>query len=491
MSNLTEEQKRHFEKFRDGILGNDAVIAGPYGEKRLLYADWIASGRLYRPLEERMAGTCGPWVSNTHSESNHCGQLMTMSYREAREAIKRHVGARPSDILLPAGSGMTGALSKLQRMLGLKVPEQVRNRIALKDSERPVVFITHMEHHSNHTSWLETIADTVVLPPDEDLLVRPEALEEALEEYRGRPLKIGSFTAASNVTGIRTPWRALARIMHRHGGWCFVDFAANAPYDEIGMRGADPAESADAIFLSPHKFLGGPGSSGILAFDPALYQNRVPDQPGGGTVRWTNRWNEYEYLEDIELREDGGTPAFLQTIRAALAFSVKDAMGIPAMRESEDFLVNRAMDGLAALPGVQVLAPKHRDRIGAISFYVEGLHYNLVVRLLSDRFGIQARGGCSCAGTYGHYLLHVDRETSQAITGQIHAGNLSAKPGWVRLSIHPVMTPEEIDYIVGAVAEIAAQGKDWEGDYVFEAASAEWSHTHWTTGGIRGLWAPF
>lgn len=491
MSENPHDNEEYFRPFREDTIGHDAVIAGPYGEKRILYADWIASGRLYRPLEERMIDICGPWVANTHSESTHCGQLMTMTYHEAREAIKRHIGAKPSDILLPAGSGMTGALGKLQRLLGLKVPEQVRPKLALKPEERPVVFITHMEHHSNHTSWLETLADTVVLPPDDNLLIRPQALEEALETYRDRPLKIGSFTAASNVTGIRTPWRELARIMHRNGGWCFVDFAANAPYDEIRMHTDDPAESADAAFFSPHKFLGGPGSAGMLAFNPALYHNRVPDQPGGGTVRWTNAWNEYEYLDDIELREDGGTPAFLQTIRAALALGIKDAMGVSRMRESEEFLVNHAMDGLSAIPNVVTLAENQRDRIGAISFYIKGLHYNLVVRLLSDRFGIQVRGGCSCAGTYGHYLLNLDREASHAILGMIHAGNLRDKPGWIRLSIHPMMTAADIDAMLHAIAEIAAQGKDWEGDYSFEPASAEWSHTHWTTGGIKGLWAPF
>ncbi len=480
-----------FTPFREGTIGNDAAIAGPYGEKRLLYADWIASGRLYLPVERRMTETCGPWVANTHSESTHCGQLMTRAYHDAREAIKAHIGARPSDALLPSGSGMTGALCKLQRMLGLKVPEQAKAKFSLKSEERPVVFITHMEHHSNHTSWLETIADTVVLPPDENLLVRVSALEEALFQYRDRPLKIGSFTAASNVTGIRTPWRELARAMHAAGGWCFVDFAANAPYDEIRMHAEDPAESADAAFFSPHKFLGGPGSSGMLAFNRGLYRNRVPDQPGGGTVRWTNRWNEYEYLDDIELREDGGTPAFLQTIRAALACGVKESMGLAPIRESEEFLVRRAMKGLSAIHGVKVLAADQTERIGAISFYIEGIHYNLAVRLLSDRYGIQVRGGCSCAGTYGHYLLHVDRETSHAITGQIHSGDLSAKPGWVRLSVHPMMTAAEIDYILNAVDDVAKNGKAWETDYVFDHGSAEWRHTHWSTEGIRGLFAPF
>ncbi len=491
MSNPHASLEAHFKPFREQTIGNDALIAGPYGEKPLLYADWIASGRLYRPVEERMTESCGPWVANTHSESTHCGQLMTQAYHDARELIKGHIGARTTDALLPSGSGMTGALCKLQRILGLKVPEQVTPKLTLKEEERPVVFITHMEHHSNHTSWLETIADTVVLPPDENLLVRVSALEEALERYRDRPLKIGSFTAASNVTGIRAPWRDLARAIHGAGGWCFVDFAANAPYDEIAMHTDDPAESADAAFFSPHKFLGGPGSAGILAFNRALYRNRVPDQPGGGTVRWTNRWNEYEYLDDVELREDGGTPAFLQTIRAALACGVKESMGIAEARESEDLLVGRALDGLAAIPKVVVLAGDQRDRIGAISFYIEGLHYNLVVRLLSDRFGVQVRGGCSCAGTYGHYLLHVDRETSHEITGQIHAGDLSHKPGWVRLSIHPMMTFAEVDFILSAIADIARHGKDWEDDYDFDHGSAEWRHTHWSTTGIKGLFAPF
>lgn len=491
MSESRSSIEAHFTPFRNGTIGSDAVIAGPYGEKPLLYADWIASGRLYRPVEERMTDLCGPWVANTHSESTHCGQLMTLAYQEARERIKSHIGAKPTDVLLPSGSGMTGALCKLQRMLGLKVPEQVTERLRLRDDERPVAFITHMEHHSNHTSWLETIADTVVLPPDDSLLVRVSALEEALELYRDRPLKIGSFTAASNVTGIRAPWRDLARVMHRAGGWCFVDFAANAPYDRISMHSDDPEESADAAFFSPHKFLGGPGASGMLVFNRALYHNRVPDQPGGGTVRWTNRWNEYEYLDDIELREDGGTPAFLQTVRAALACGVKEAMGYPEIRESEDFLVSRALDGLGSIPKVKILAGEHRDRIGAISFYIEGLHYNLAVRLLSDRYGIQVRGGCSCAGTYGHYLLHVDRETSHAITGQIHSGDLSAKPGWVRLSVHPMMTAAEIDYILQAVADVAKHGKAWEDDYDFDHANAEWKHTHWSTTGIKGLFADF
>lgn len=491
MHELPTALESRFRHFRENIVGYQALVPGPAGNHPLVYADWIASGRLYRPLEDRLLDLAGPVVANTHSESNWCGQAMTVAYREARDLIKAHVGARPDHVLLPVGSGMTGALGKLQRILGLKVPDAWKARCALPEAERPVVFITHMEHHSNHTSWLETLADVVVLPPGPELLVDPAALEAALEDYRDRPLKIGSFTAASNVTGIRTPLGRLARIMHDHGGWCFADFAANAPYDTIRMTADDARESLDAIFFSPHKFLGGPGSPGIVVFDKSLYRNRAPDQPGGGTVRWTNPWNEFEYVEDIESREDGGTPAFLQTIRAALSCQVKDAMGAEAMHEAEGILIPRMMDGLGAIPGIHLLAPHQRDRIGAISFYHEKLHYNLVVRLLSDRFGIQVRGGCSCAGTYGHYLLNVDQPTSRILTGRITSGDLSAKPGWVRLSLHPVTTMAEVDFMVHAIAEIARNGQEWQKEYLFDSRSADWKAKDESPSGIPGLWAGF
>lgn len=483
-----------FIPFREGTLGHDAQVPGPHGNHPLVYADWIASGRLFAPLEERLISLLGPWVANTHSESNHCGQLMTRAYHQARERLKLEINAGTQDILLPVGSGMTGAISKLQRILGLRVPEQFSTLLALKPEDRPVVFLSHMEHHSNHTSWLETIAEVVVLPPDEKLLIDVASLEKALDQYKNRPLKIGSFTAASNVTGIRTPWRQLARTMHKAGGLCFVDFAASAPYDQVDMGGVDEDERLDAVFFSPHKYLGGPGSPGILAFKRDLYHNRVPDQPGGGTVRWTNRWNEREYVDDIESREDGGTPAFLQTIRAALACDVKAAMGVEHMHGAESILIPRAIKGLQAIPGLVVLAPEHLDRIGAISFYIQDLHYNLVVRLLSDRFGIQVRGGCSCAGTYGHYLLAVDKATSNTISCKISAGDLSSKPGWVRLSLHPVTSISELDFIMDSIEAVARFGKQWSADYRFRPDLAEWEHLTWHPedhGTIGGLWSGF
>lgn len=466
----------YFRKFRKNIVGIDQFYDSPYGKQKILYADWIASGRLYAPIEERIYKDLGPFVGNTHTETSETGTLMTKAYHYAQQRIKKHVNAGVNDILICTGYGMTGAIVKFQRILGLKYCGQLFHRDCFKESERPVIFITHMEHHSNHTSWFETVTDVVVLEPGKDLLVDPENLRKQLEKYKDRKLKIGSFTACSNVTGIHVPYHELAKIMHEYGGFCFVDFAASAPYCEINMNPEDPLKKLDAIFLSPHKFLGGPGSAGVLIFDKSMYHNPVPDQPGGGTVDWTNPWGEYKYVDNIEAREDGGTPGFLQTIRTALAIELKEQMGTQQICKREEQLLNKAFDGLLKIPGIHILADTVRDRIGIISFYIENLHYNLIVKLLSDRYGIQVRGGCACAGTYGHYLLDVSYEKSKLITEKITSGDLSEKPGWVRLSLHPVMTDEEVDFILDAIAEIARNYGNFQKDYIYNKHTNEFYH---------------
>jgi len=289
-------------------------------------------------------------------------------------------------------------------------------------------------------------------------------------------LKIGSFTACSNVTGILTPYRELARIMHEHGGFCFVDFAACAPYLRIDMHPSNEAEKLDAVFFSPHKFLGGPGSSGVLIFDSEMYNLNAPDQPGGGTVLWTNPWGEYRYASDIEVREDGGTPGFLQAIKAALAVELKEQMGYDKLANREKEIVARMFRELRTIPGLRILAENIEDRLGIISFYFEKIHYNLVIQLLNDRFGIQTRGGCSCAGTYGHYLLQVDRLQSKEITDRIDKGDLSTKPGWVRLSLHPITTDEEVEFIADSLREIAKHADDWGKDYIYDSRTNEFRH---------------
>ena len=457
-------------------MGWDQTFPSPYGEQRIVYADWTASGRLYVPIEERMLHTFGPFVGNTHSESSATGTAMTLAYHEAHRVLKAHVNAGPDDVILTFGSGMTGAINKFQRLLGLKAPPGLRQCIDLGGRARPVVFVTHMEHHSNQTSWCETIADVVVIPPDAEGGVDLAAFAALLEQYRARTTKIGAFTSCSNVTGIAAPYHELARMMHQAGGIVIVDFAACAPYVPIDMHPADADTRLDAVVFSPHKFLGGPGSSGVLVFDRALYHNTAPDDAGGGTVAWTNPWGQYAFLSDIEAREDGGTPGFLQAIRAALAVRLKETMGVEAIRQREAQIVGRAFPALEAVPGVHLLARTFHHRLPIFSFYVEHLHYNLVVRLLNDRFGVQARGGCSCAGTYGHYLLHVDPARSRAITDLIDHGDLSLKPGWVRLSFHPTSPDDEIDYCIDAVAQVVRHGDEWAADYVYSPVTNEYTH---------------
>jgi selenocysteine lyase/cysteine desulfurase len=468
--------EQYFEPYRRQTVGYNHFFQTPFGRKKIVYADWIASGRLYKPIERTLSDTFGPFVGNTHSESSVTGTTMTRAYHLAHEIIKAHVNAGPDDVILTPGFGMTGAINKFQRILGLRVPDPLTPYVSLDELGTPVVFVTHMEHHSNQTSWLETIAEVVCLDPDENGLVAPSELSRQLEKYKDRTVKIGAFTSCSNVTGVFTPYHELARIMHQHGGYCFVDFAASAPYVHIDMHPGDPMEDLDAIYFSPHKFLGGPGSSGVLVFNSGLYHNQVPDQPGGGTVHWTNPWGGRSYLDDIESREDGGTPGFLEAIRAALAVRLKEQIGVDKMASRERELLETAFDGLEQIPGVHILASRVRDRLGVISFYVDNVHYNLLVKLLNDRYGIQVRGGCSCAGTYGHYLLHVDPTRSRQITESIDRGDLSVKPGWVRLSLHPTMTNEELRLILDAIRDCVDHVEEYRSEYVYDAHTNEFAH---------------
>lgn len=468
--------EKYFSKFRKNIVGIDTTFISPYGEQKIIYADWIASGRLYKPIEEKICNTFGPLVGNTHSEASVTGTTMTLAYHEAHKILKKHVNASEDDVIITTGSGMTTVVCKFQRILGLRVPEQLADFVKLPEELKPVVFITHMEHHSNQTTWLETIADVVVIDPDENGFVDLENFKEKLEKYKNRKLKIGAFTAASNVTGIEPPYYELAKQMHKNDGFCFVDFACAAPYVNIDMHPDDPEAKLDAIYFSPHKFLGGPGTPGVLIFDSKLYHNKIPDLPGGGTVDWTNPWGQHKFVENIELREDGGTPAFMQTIKAALSIKLKDEMIVEKIRAREDELVHHALTELEKIPNLHILAGNIKDRLGAISFYVDNIHYNLIVKLLNDRYGVQVRGGCSCAGTYGHYLLHVDPNSSKRITDKINHGDLSEKPGWVRMSVHPTMTDEELEIIINGIKDIVKNASEWEKDYNYDKTKNEFYH---------------
>lgn len=466
----------YFNQFREQIVGINQTFESPYGKQDLIYTDWTASGRLYHPIEDKMLHKFGPFVANTHTETATSGAAMTLAYHEARKIIKGHVHANDTDVLITYGSGMTGVVNKFQRILGLKVSENLKDHTSIPEEIKPIVFISHMEHHSNQTSWLETIADVVIVPCNEEGLICLELFESCIKKHEHRKIKIVSMTSCSNVTGIKTPYHKVAKLIHGYNGLCFVDFACCAPYVHIDMHPKDEAESLDAIYFSPHKFLGGPGSAGVLVFNKRLYKNTIPDNPGGGTVSYTNPWGQHDYFDDVETREDGGTPAFLQTIRIALAVQLKEKMGTENIKNRENEINKVIFKTLEDLEGVKILAPNQKERLSIFSFYFEKYHFNLVVKLLNDRFGIQTRGGCSCAGTYGHFLLNVNQETSNRIKDEILQGCNTDKPGWVRLSVHPTITNKEVAFVCAALKELSKNIESWSKDYEYHSIKNDYTH---------------
>jgi selenocysteine lyase/cysteine desulfurase len=465
--NFNMKLEKYFSKYRKRIVGIDQEIETPFGIKKIVYADWTASGRIYGTIENRLKKDIFPFVGNTHTETTETGSTMTYAYKSALKIIKNHVGACDNDVAILSNSSMTGVTNKFQRILGLKVHEKFQKKLELSKEEKPIIFVSHMEHHSNHTSWLETIADVEVIMADESGVLSLEHLDFLLGKYKDREIKIAAITSCSNVTGIFTPYHQVAEKMHLACGLCFVDFAACAPYINIDMHPENELQKLDAIYFSPHKFLGGPGTPGALIFDSTLYKNKIPDNPGGGTVDWTNPWGEHKYVDDIEAREDGGTPGFLQTIKFALCVKLKEEMKPEQMLAREKEMLELVWEKLEKITNLHILADSQRDRLAVVSFYIDDLHYNLAVKILNDRFGIQMRGGCSCAGTYGHYLLNVSKDHSNSITSKINMGDLSGKPGWIRMSLHPTMTDEEVEYILEALKELCENHKEWSKDYEY------------------------
>jgi selenocysteine lyase/cysteine desulfurase len=461
--NQNKTLEDYFADFRDNIIGYHQCFNTPYGKKRLVYADWTASGRAYRTIETRLQEEILPFFGNTHTEETITGRRMSSAYETAKTVIKAHVNADDDDVLLFCGSGMTAAVTRLQRMLGLRIPERLGDYVKIpqpEDDARPLVLVTHMEHHSNHITWLETVATVEIIRPGPDGNVDLDHLSHLLHRYRHRRLKIAAVTACSNVTGIETPYQAIATLMHEHDGLCFVDFAASAPYARIDMHPPEESACLDAIYFSCHKFLGGPGTPGILVFNKKLYNNKVPDQPGGGTLLYSNPWNEHHYITGIEQREDGGTPPILQGIKAGMCIRLKNEMAVETILAREAELVGLIFSRLSKLDRIHILAGDNKQRLGIVSFIVKGVHHNPVVQHLNDHYGIQVRGGCSCAGTYGHHLLGIDKAWSRRILDRLREGDLSAKPGWVRLSVHPTMTDAEVNYILDAIeATVAAFDK--------------------------------
>jgi len=477
------------ETIRGAVIGDDEAVMGPYGLRRVTYADYTASGRSLTFIEDYIRAAVLPLYANTHTESSGTGLQTTRFREDARGIIRESLGGNPEDhVVIFCGSGSTAAINKLVDVLNIRLPADLDDRYGLRASipvrERPVVFLGPYEHHSNELPWRESIADVVTIPEDADGRIDLAALERALVANADRPLKIGSFSAASNVTGIISDTRAISVLLHRHGARSFWDFGAAAPYVEVELEPHRPGPDAeldykDAVFISPHKFIGGPGTPGILAARRDLFRNRVPAAPGGGTVVFVNP-TEHAYLADPEHREEGGTPAIVESIRAGLVFQLKEAVGTDAIREREESFIERAIERWEGNPDIEVLGSHSLARLSIVSFVVRHadryLHHNFIVALLNDLFGIQSRGGCSCAGPYGHRLLGIDIETSHEFEREIARGCEGIKPGWIRVNFNYFISETVFEFILAAVDLVASEGWRLLPEYRFDPATGMWRH---------------
>ena len=463
---------------RRSIIGDRQSIQTPFGEKPLVYADYVASGRSLTFIEDYIRDHVLPYYANTHTEASFTGAQITTLREQARQEIKRSLNCQSDDQVLFCGSGATAVINKLIDILNLRLPQELSKRYLadarINDSERPVVFVGPYEHHSNELPWRESIAEVICIPLTESGEIDLSVLEQKLKDNAHRSLLIGSFSAASNVTGIKSDIAAITKMLKQYSALTFWDYAAAAPYVDINMNGASPK---DAIFISPHKFIGGPGTPGILVIKKSLLKNAIPAVVGGGTVLYVTP-KDHVYVEHSERREEGGTPAIVESIRAGLVFKLKREVGVNEIERLEGSFIQRAIKRFQACPNLEILGNPSTRRIAIMALRFKhddkDLHYGFIVSLLNDLFGIQVRGGCSCAGPYGHSLLGMDMPYSRAIESEIKQGNMLLRPGWVRLNFNYFIDEQEFEYLLKAMELVATSGWRMLPFYEVDAKSGVW-----------------
>ncbi|MFW2612381.1 aminotransferase class V-fold PLP-dependent enzyme [Aliarcobacter butzleri] len=406
------------------------------GKNKKEYFDYTASGLGFRQIENRIHDVLETYA-NTHSKEASNADKTTNYYERARINLAHNLELTDDFAILPSGCGSTAAIKHFQELLGLYIPPATKKRFNFKiDKESaPLVIVGPYEHHSNEVSFREALCETQRVNLDKDGLVDLDHLKEILEKNKNREI-IASFCIASNVTGIITPYEDISKILRAYNAIICFDAAASSPYMNI------PCHLFDAMFMSSHKLLGGPGSCGLLVIRKDLIDTSIaPTFAGGGTVEYVNKDLQL-YQKEIETREDAGTPGILQLIRASLAYQLRNEISFDFIKKQKDELKEFLINELKKIPNCVIYGNQEAQNIGIISFNIRGLSPYDLCNKISSQDGFQTRAGCSCAGPYGHDLLGIEKL------------DRTNRPGWVRVSIHFSQTKDDIKNLVESIKKV-------------------------------------